>query len=122
MIRLNLVLLLAVMLSAMYLVHTQYSSRRLVTEMHRAEAEARKLEVERESLEVERRSQATPARVQRLAREKLQMRSPNPATTQYVTYAGAVLPVHESVTKPPGASFAKAAQGSRPASGSGVAR
>ena len=38
--RLNLVLLLAVLLSALYLVRTQYQSRQLVTELDRATSEA----------------------------------------------------------------------------------
>ena len=41
--RLNLVLMLAVVVSALYLVHTQYESRRLFVELDHAQAEARKL-------------------------------------------------------------------------------
>jgi cell division protein FtsL len=65
MIRLNLVLLLAVMASALYLVQVQYESRRLYAEIEKAQNEARKLEVEHERLQVEKRAQATPARVER---------------------------------------------------------
>jgi cell division protein FtsL len=82
--RLNLVLLLAVLLSALYLVSVQYESRRLFSDMDKARAEARRLVVENERLQVERRAQATPLRVQKLAREQLQMRSATPAITQYV--------------------------------------
>ena len=85
MIRLNLVLLAAVMASAMYLVRTQYESRRLFSELDRAQSESRKLDTEHERLQAEKRAQATPARVERLAREHLQMRSATPAITQYVT-------------------------------------
>jgi cell division protein FtsL len=88
MMRLNLVLLLAVIASALYLVHTQYQSRRLFAEVDRARSEARKLEIEHERLQVEKRAQATPARVERLAREQLQMRGATPAITQYVTLGG----------------------------------
>ena len=56
MIRLNLVLSLAVLVSALYLVT------------------------------VEKRAQATSLRVEKLAREKLQMRSTTPAITHYVSY------------------------------------
>ncbi|MFC5498646.1 cell division protein FtsL [Caenimonas terrae] len=83
--RLNLVLLVAVMASALYLVHTQYDSRRLTTELDRATNEARRLETENERLQVERRAQATPARVEKLAKEQLQMRTASPAITQYVS-------------------------------------
>ena len=82
--RLNIVLLLAVVASAMYLVRTQYESRRLYTELDRAVAEARRLETEHERLQVEKRAQATPLRVERVAREKLGMRGANAAVTLYV--------------------------------------
>ena len=86
--RLNLVLLVAVLASALYLVHTQYQSRRLFTELDRANSEARKLETENERLQVEKRAQATPLRVEKLAREQLQMRTASPAITQYVSLKG----------------------------------
>jgi cell division protein FtsL len=86
MIRLNLVLLLAVMVSALYLVGVQYDSRRLFSELDRAHSESKRLETERERLQVEKRAQATPARVERLAREKLQMRLASPGVTTYVSY------------------------------------
>ena len=46
MMRLNLVLLLAVLASAVYLVNVQYESRRVFTELDRARSEARRLETE----------------------------------------------------------------------------
>jgi cell division protein FtsL len=86
--RLNLVLLLAVLASALYLVRTQYESRRLYVELEKATAQNRKLEAENERLQVEKRAQATPLRVEKLAKDNLQMRSVTPAITQYVTQAG----------------------------------
>ena len=41
--RVNALLLMAVMLSALYLVRTQYESRRLYTELDRAKAQAQRL-------------------------------------------------------------------------------
>jgi cell division protein FtsL len=82
--RLNLVLLVAVIASAMYLVQVQYQSRRLFVEVEKAQSLSRKLEIERERLEVDKRSQATPLRVEKLAKEQLQMRTATPAVTQYV--------------------------------------
>ena len=87
--RLNLVLLLAVLASALYLVNVQYDSRRLFTELDRANAEGHRLETARDRLQVERRAQATPQRVEKLAREKLQMRPATPAITHYVAYSDA---------------------------------
>ena len=82
--RLNIALLLAVIASALYLVHTQYASRQLYTELDRANAEARRLETEQQRLQVEKRAQATPLRVERIARAQLNMRTATPAITQYV--------------------------------------
>ena len=93
MMRLNLVLLVAVMASALFLVRTQYESRRLFTEVERAMSEARKLEVDHERLQAEKRSQATPLRVEKLAKDQLQMRPASPGITQYVTLKGAAPPV-----------------------------
>ncbi|WP_394787013.1 cell division protein FtsL [Rhodoferax sp.] len=87
--RLNLVLLLAVMASALYLVHTQYESRSLFVEVDKAVSLSHKLEIENERLQVEKRAQATPLRVEKLAKEQLQMRTSTPAITQYVTIAAA---------------------------------
>jgi len=84
--RLNLVLLLAVLASALYLVSVQYESRRLFAEIDRAQLDARKLEGQRERLELEKRELATPKRVEKLAKDKLQMRMATPAITHYVNY------------------------------------
>ncbi len=90
--RLNVVLLVAVVASAMYLVRTQYESRRLFVELERATAEARKIELENERLAVQRRAQATPLRVEKLAKERLAMRTATPAITEYVTYKADATP------------------------------
>ena len=87
--RLNLVLLVAVLVSALYLVRTQYESRRLTTDLDKASSEARKLETDNERLQVEKRAQATPLRVEKLAKEQLQMRTASPAITQSVSLKAA---------------------------------
>ncbi|AMO24251.1 hypothetical protein GCM10027034_15430 [Ramlibacter solisilvae] len=84
MMRLNIVLLAAVIASALYLVRTQYESRRLYAELDKATSESRRLEIEHERLQFEKRAQATPLRVEQLAKEQLQMRAATPAITQYV--------------------------------------
>ena len=96
MLRLNLTLLVALLASALYLVQVQYESRRLYGEIERAQNEARKLEVQHEQLKVERRAQATPARVERLAKEQLHMKAATPAITQYVTLKGTAAGVEVS--------------------------
>ena len=84
MLRINLLLLLAVMMSALFLVGTQYESRKLFTELDRAENEARRLATDQQRLQVEKRAQATPQRIETLARDKLQMKQASQAITQYV--------------------------------------
>ena len=88
MIRLNLVLLVALIASALYLVRVQYESRRLYAEIEKAGNELRKLEIDHERLQLEKRAQATPARVEKLAREQLHMRTATPAITHYVQLQG----------------------------------
>jgi cell division protein FtsL len=65
--RLSIMLLAAVMVSALYVVRVQYDSRRLFTDLDRANAEAHRLETERARLEVEKRAEATSLRVEKLA-------------------------------------------------------
>jgi cell division protein FtsL len=111
MMRVNLVLLVVVLASALYLVRTQYESRRLFAEIDRAASDARKLETEHERLQVEKRAQATPLRVEKLAREQLQMRSASPAITQYVR-------LQSAVGAPAGASSGRGAAASAASAGS----
>ena len=92
MLRINLLLLLAVMMSAIFLVHTQYESRRLFTELDRAETESRRLATDQLRLQVEKRAQATPLRVEKIARAQLHMRTATPAITQYVSDPQGVAP------------------------------
>ncbi len=86
MMRLNLVLVLGVVLSALYLVNVQYESRRLYADLDRAKAQAHRLSADNERLQVEKRAQATSARVAQLARTQLQMHTATPGLTTYVTY------------------------------------
>lgn len=90
MIRLNLLLLLVVLASALYLVHVQYESRVLFTAIDRATNESRKLAQQTDTLQVEKRTQATPGRIEQLATTQLQMRPASPAITQYVNDPAAV--------------------------------
>lgn len=85
--RVNVVLLVMLIASSIYLVRVSYDSRRLFAELDKAQSEERSLDLEFERLKTEKQSQATPLRVEKTAREKLQMRSANPAITQYVTYS-----------------------------------
>jgi cell division protein FtsL len=92
MIRINVLLLVAVVLSALYLVHTQYESRRLFVEIEKAALQMRKLEMDSESALAEKRAQATPMRVDKLAKEKLKMQPATPAITQNVALRDSAAP------------------------------
>lgn len=87
--RLNIVLLLAVIASALYLVRVQYDSRRLYMEIEKAQSQARQIDTMRERLLAAKRGQATPLRVEQLAKNQLQMRPASPGITQYVTQGAA---------------------------------
>ncbi|OIQ65259.1 cell division protein FtsL [mine drainage metagenome] len=77
--------MLAVVLTALYLVNVQYQSRQLFFELDQARGRTHKLDIENQRLEIEKRTLATSARIERLARSRLQMRSANPSITTYVT-------------------------------------
>jgi cell division protein FtsL len=82
--RRHLVLVLALLLSSLYLVQTSYESRRVFTELDRARNEQARLDSDYKRLEAERQAQATHLRVERVAREKLAMRTVTPAVTHVV--------------------------------------
>lgn len=82
--RLNVVLLLVLVASAMYLVKTSYESRRLFAELDKLQNEQRRLDTDHQRLLTERQAEATHLRVERVAREKLKMSAPTPAVTYYV--------------------------------------
>jgi len=105
MIRLNLLLLIAVIATALLLVHTQHRSRQLFTELYKEQGDARRLEADLDRLQVDKRAQATPLRVEKLAKEQLKMRTTTPAITHYVRVDGSVIPA--VVAPAPAASSAR---------------
>ena len=82
--RLNVILLVALIFSAIYLVRVSHDSRRLFADLDKARGEERLLASEFERLKSDKQSQATPLRVEKTARDKLAMRGATPAVTQYV--------------------------------------
>jgi cell division protein FtsL len=87
--RLNALLLVALIISSVYLVRVAHESRRLFAELDRAQNEERALDTEYERLQTEKQAQATPLRVEQMARDKLVMRTATPAVTMYVSEAPA---------------------------------
>jgi len=86
--RMSLLLLVTTVVSALWLVHSHYESRRMFMDLESARKEAKRIEVDHDRMEVERRAQATPLRVEQIARQQLNMRTASPAITQYVNAQG----------------------------------
>ena len=82
--RLNLLLLAAVLGSSLLLVNSAYEARRVFAALDQAQKENRQLDAEFKRLDAERQAQATHLRVEKMAREKLRMRTATPAVTAYV--------------------------------------
>jgi cell division protein FtsL len=87
--RLNVMLVLAIIASGLFLVRTAHESRRLYAELDRARSQQRQLDLDLKQLEAERHAQATNLRVEKVARERLAMRPATPAVTRYVADPGA---------------------------------
>jgi cell division protein FtsL len=85
MIRINVILLTAVLATMLYVVKVQYESRQLFVAIEKVTLEVRKLELIHSALQVEIRAQATPLIIEKLAKDKLQMHSATPAVTQYIS-------------------------------------
>jgi cell division protein FtsL len=83
--RLNILLAVVLLLSCFWLVRTSYDARRLFVELEKAQAQSHELQIDFERLQVDKRAQATPLRVEKLAREKLRMFNNSPAVTHYVS-------------------------------------
>jgi cell division protein FtsL len=77
--RLNLILLAAVLISALAAVSTSHRARKLFMEFEREQQRMRALEVEWGQLQLEQSTWATHARVEQIARDKLGMHAPRPA-------------------------------------------
>ena len=82
--RVDVLLVVGLIGSCLLLVNTAYETRRLFSSIERAKAEERQLDSEYKRLEAERQVQSTHLRVERVARERLQMRTVTPAVTHWV--------------------------------------
>jgi len=82
MLRLNLLLVLAVFASALYLVHIEYALRKLYSTQDAARAQTQSLLEERRTL-LRQRDQATPQNIEQMARQQLHMQFPAAANTVY---------------------------------------
>jgi cell division protein FtsL len=79
--RLNLLLLALLTACALGLVTAQHKARKLFADLEREQARTKALDVEWGQLELETRTWALPSRIDKLARERLDMRPPDPRQT-----------------------------------------
>lgn len=86
--RINLLLLAALIGSSLYLVKMANEERRLFAATEKAKTEASRLKNEEIRLMAEREEQATHLRIDRVARERLNMQTITPAMTFYASSAG----------------------------------
>jgi cell division protein FtsL len=98
--RVNILLLIALLASSLWLVRTSYEARRLFAEVDRARGIQQRLDAEYRRLDAERQAQATHLRVERVAREKLGMRTATPAVTEHVTDPAAATPAAAAAAAP----------------------
>jgi cell division protein FtsL len=81
---LNVLLTVAVLTTGLWVVNTRHSARRNFVALEESGQALRLVEQDNDRLEVEKRAQATPLRVEALAKNKLNMRTATPLVTQYV--------------------------------------
>jgi cell division protein FtsL len=87
--RLNLVLVLLVIISSIWLIRSSSEARTLFVALGRAQAKEKELSLENDRLQAERRSAATPLVVEGLVRKRLGMFNVRPDVTHYIKDASA---------------------------------
>ena len=79
MLRLNLLLLLVAVVCSLSVVTSQHKARRLFQSLESEQERADQLDIEFDQLQIELSTWATSPRIEKIAREKLKMRTPEPA-------------------------------------------
>ena len=79
MIRANMIMLLIAVFCALGVVTAQHKARKLFQELEAEQERAKQLEVEFGQLQLELSTWATPPRIEKIARERLKMHSPEPS-------------------------------------------
>jgi len=77
--RLNLLLLVVAVICALSVVTSQHKARRLFQALESEQERADQLDIEFDQLQIELSTWATSPRIEKIAREKLKMRTPEPA-------------------------------------------
>ena len=85
MLRLNLFLLLGLVICALGTVTSQHKARKLFQALESEQERAKQLDVEYGQLQIELSTWATSPRIEKIARDKLKMRTPEPAKVVVVS-------------------------------------
>ena len=85
MLRLNLLLLLVAVVCSLSVVTSQHKARRLFQSLESEQERADQLDIEFDQLQIELSTWATSPRIEKIAREKLKMRTPEPAKVVVVS-------------------------------------
>lgn len=89
MLRLNLLLLLVAVVCALSVVTSQHKARRLFQALESEQGRTDQLDIEFDQLQLELSTWATSPRIEKIAREKLKMRTPDPTKVVVVSPAEA---------------------------------
>ena len=82
--KLNMLLLILVIASALGVVTSQHKARKLFVELQKEQETARQMEVEWGQLQLEQSTWAMPTRVEKIAARQLQMQQPKSERIQFV--------------------------------------
>lgn len=81
---LNVLLLMALVICALSAVSSQHKARKLYVELQKEKDSAQQMDIEWGQLQLELSTWATPARVERVATQKLRMHLPERAQIQFI--------------------------------------
>ncbi len=81
---LNVILLLAVVMCALSVVTSQHKARKLYIELQKEKEHAQQMDVEWGQLQLEQSTWATPARVEKISAQQLQMHLPKNGEVQFI--------------------------------------
>jgi cell division protein FtsL len=98
--KVNVILLLALLASCLWQVKTAYEARQLFAALDQAQVERQQLDAEFKRLDAEAQAQGTHLRVERVARERLQMRPATAAVTKYLPDVAASTPQSSASSTP----------------------
>lgn len=89
--RLNALLLFLTIACALGVVTSQHKARKLFVELQNEKDRAQQMDVEWGKLQLEQSTLVTPARVEKLARQQLQMHMPQSEQVRYVRMSGVMV-------------------------------